>query len=334
MVMKKFINDPQNLTLELLEGLALSYPDKVQLVSGRIVVRVNPKSKNKIAVMTIGGSGHEPALTGYVGDGMLDASVAGDIFAAPGAPMILEALRLFKDHAGVLLIILNHEGDVMNGNMAFNMAVKEGINVRKVLTCEDIAAGIAAPKEDRRGLGGAMLVYKIAGAAAEAGKSFDEIVAVSERFSENMATLAVTMKTATHPQSGQYIATLPDDKLEIGMGQHGEGGGVGPQPMATADVVAETMVEKLIVAIKAKSGDNVVLVINGSGATTLMEMLIVFRKAYKVLESKGIKVVYSRCEEMLTVQEAAGFQMILAQVDAEQLGYLKASSDAPYWVTR
>ena len=332
--MKKFINDPQNLAPELLEGLALAYPGKVKLVSDRIVVRANPKPKDKIAIVTLGGSGHEPALSGYVGDGILDASVAGDIFAAPGAPLILEALRKFKDHAGILLIILNHEGDVMNGNMALSMAVKEGINVRKVLTCEDIAAGIATPKGDRRGLGGAILLCKIVGAAADAGKSLDEIVALAERFNEKMATLAVTMKTATHPQSGQYIATLPDDQMEIGMGQHGEGGGTGPQPMATADVVAETMVEKLIVATEAKRGESVALIINGSGATTLMEMLIVFRKAYKVLESKGIRVAYSRCEEMLTVQEAAGFQMILAPVDAEQLGYFHAPSDAPYWVTR
>ena len=334
MVMKKFINDPANLTPELLEGLALAYPGKVKLVSDRIVVSANPKSKDKVAVVTLGGSGHEPALTGYVGDGMLDASVAGDIFAAPGAPLVLEALRRFKDHAGILLIILNHEGDVMNGGMAFDMAVKEGIKVKKVLTCEDIAPGLTAPKEDRRGLGGAMLLYKVVGAAAEAGKSLDEIVALAERFNEKMATLAVTMKTATHPQSGQYIATLPDDKMEIGMGQHGEGGGTGPQPMATADVVAETMIEKLIPATGAKKGDTVTLIINGSGATTLMEMLIVFRKAYKVLESKGIKVVYSRCEEMLTVQEAAGFQMILAPTDKEQLGYFNAPSDAPYWVAR
>ena len=334
MVMKKFINDPKNLTTELLEGFALSYPDKVSVVSEKIVVRANKKPKDKVALVTLGGSGHEPALSGYVGDGMLDASVVGDIFAAPGAPNVLEALRMFKDHAGVLLIILNHAGDVMNGNMAFDMAVKEGINVRKILTYDDIAPGTAAPKEDRRGLGGCMPLFKIAGAAADEGKSLDEIVAIAERFNERMSTLAVTMKTATHPQSGQYIATLPDDQMEIGMGQHGEGGGTGPQPLASADVIAETMVEKLIAAAEVKSGDSVLLIINGSGATTLMEMLIVFRKAYKVLESKGIKVAYSRCEEMLTVQEAAGFQMILAPVDAKQLGYLKAPSNAPYWVTR
>lgn len=334
MVMKKFLNDPQDITPELLEGYTLAYSSKVKLVSGKIVMRAKPKDKSKVALVTLGGTGHEPALTGYVGEGMLDAAVAGDVFAAPGAPKVLEALRLFKDHAGILLVILNHAGDVMNGNMAFEMAKKEGINVKTVLTCEDIAPGIDAPKDDRRGLGGCIPLIKVAGGAAEAGKSLDDVLAVAERFGERMATLAVTMKTATHPQAGEYIATLPDDQMEIGMGQHGEGGGTGPQPIAKADEIAETMVKKLVTATKLRSGEKAILIINGSGATTLMEMFIVFRKAYRVLESLGIQVAASRCEEILTVQEAGGFQMFLGALDDELLGYVNAPSDAPYWVTR
>jgi len=334
MVMKKFLNDPQDITAELLEGYTLAYSSKVKLVSDKIVMRAKPKDKSKVALVTLGGTGHEPALSGYVGEGMLDASVAGDIFAAPGAPKVLEALRLLKDHAGILFIILNHAGDVMNGNMAFEMAKKEGINVKTLLTHEDIAPGANAPKEDRRGLGGSIPLFKIIGAAAEAGKSFDEVFALAERFNERMATLAVTMKTATHPQSGTYIATLPDDQMEIGMGQHGEGGGTGPQPIAPADEIAEIMVKKLAAATNAQSGEKVALIINGSGATTLMEMFIVFRKSYRVLESMGIQVVASRCEEILTVQEAAGFQMFLGVLDDELLAYFNAPADTPYWVTR
>jgi len=334
MVMKKFINDPSNLTTELLQGYALAYPSKVKLVDNCIVVRAVPKSKDKVAIVTLGGSGHEPALSGYVGEGMLDASVVGDIFAAPGAPKVLDALRMFKDYKGIMLIILNHAGDVMNGNMAFDMAKKEGINVQKILTAEDIAPGINAPIEDRRGLGGCIPLSKIAGAAAEAGKSLDEVVAVAEKFNQTMATLAVTMKTATHPQSGQYIAELPDDMMEIGMGQHGEGGGTGPQKMAPADEIAATMIEKLIPAAKLQSGEKAMLIINGSGATTLMEMFVVFRKAHQVLTAKGINVVAGRCEEILTVQEAAGFQMFLAKLDDDTQQFLEAPSNAPYWVTR
>jgi dihydroxyacetone kinase-like protein len=334
MVMKKFINDPNNLAKELLEGLTLAYNKQVKLSGEKIVVRTVPKSKDKVAVITMGGAGHEPALSGFVGEGMLDASVVGDIFAAPGGPKVLEALRLFKDYKGILLVILNHAGDVMNGNLAYNMAIKEGINVKKILTAEDIAPGIDAPVEDRRGLGGCIPLVKVAGAAAEEGKSLDEVLAVAEKFNAGMATLAVTMKTATHPQSGQYISELPDDKMEIGMGQHGEGGGTGPQNILTADETAEIMANKLAAAIKLQKGNKATLIINGSGATTLMEMFIVFRKAYQVLTDAGIIVVGGRCEEILTVQEAAGFQMFLAKLDDETQKYYEAPSDAPYWVTR
>jgi dihydroxyacetone kinase-like protein len=334
MVMKKFINDPNNLTTELLQGYAMAYASKVKLIDDRIVVRAVPKPKDKVAIVTLGGSGHEPALSGYVGDGMLDASVVGDIFAAPGAPKVLDALRMFKDHPGILLVILNHAGDVMNGNMAFDMAVKEGINVKKILTAEDIAPGINAPIEDRRGLGGCIPLYKIAGAAAEAGKSLDEVLAVAEKFNSTMATLAVTMKTATHPQSGQYIAELADDEMEVGMGQHGEGGGTGPQKIVPADEISGKMIETLINAAKFKSGEKAILIINGSGATTLMEMFVIYRKAHQVLTERGINVISGRCEEILTVQEAAGFQMFLGKLDDETQKYLEAPSNAPYWVTQ
>ncbi|MDR1925393.1 MAG: dihydroxyacetone kinase subunit DhaK [Planctomycetaceae bacterium] len=332
--MKKFINNPADITTELLQGYALAYPDKVKLISDRIVVRANPKSKNKVALITLGGAGHEPALSGYVGEGLLDASVVGDIFAAPGAPRVVEALRLFKDYAGIVLVILNHEGDVLNGDMAINMAAKEGINVKKILTAEDIAAGIDATIDDKRGLGGCVPLIKVAGAAAEEGQSLDQVVAVAEKFNSSMATLAVTMKTATHPQSGQYISSLADDEMMIGMGQHGEGGAIGPQKILTANQTAEIMIKQLIAATKLKKGDNAALIINGSGATTLMEMFIVFRRAHQVLNETGINVAASRCEEILTVQEAAGFQMFLAKLDNETQKYFKAPSNAPYWTTR
>lgn len=335
MVMKKFLNSPEQLTTELLQGYALVFPKKIRIVSDRIVMRAVPKSKEKVAVVTIGGAGHEPALSGYVGEGMLDASVVGDIFAAPGAPRILETLRLLKDHCGILLIILNHSGDVMNGNRAFDMAVREGIPVKKILTAEDIAAGMDAPLEDRRGLGAAILMYKIAGAAAEAGKSLDEVLALAEKFNQTMATLSVTMKTATHPQSGQYISKIAEDMMEIGMGQHGEGGLSGPQSILTADETADIMVRKLAEAIRLKKGEKATLVLNGAGATTLMELFIVYRKAHQVLTQEyGVEVLDGYCGEMLTVQEAAGFQMILAKLDDEMQSWLEAPSDAPYWVTR
>ena len=171
MAMKKFINDPANLTAELLEGYCRAFPQHVRLVSDKIVMRATPKDESRVAIVTLGGAGHEPALSGFVGEGLLDASVVGDIFAAPGPPKVIEALRLLKREAGILFVVLNHAGDVMSGNMAMKMAEKEGIRVRMLLTHEDIAPGATAPAEDRRGLVGCLSVYKVAGAAAEAGKS-------------------------------------------------------------------------------------------------------------------------------------------------------------------
>lgn len=334
MVMKKFLNDPQQVTNELLEGYALCYPDKIKVVSDKIVVRATPKSPDKVAIVTLGGAGHEPALSGFVGEGMLDASVVGDIFAAPGAPKVVEALRMFKDYKGIVFVVLNHEGDQRNANMAIMMAAKEGIKVNKIVTAEDIAPGIDAPAADRRGLGGCIPLIKIIGAAAEQGMSAEEIVEIGERFNQRMATLAVTLKVATHPQSGGEIGALADDQMEIGMGQHGEGGGNGPEPMQSADWIAETMAKKVIRAVDAKAGEKIMLMINGSGGTTLMEMFVVYRKAHQVITEAGIEIVRGCCDEILTVQEASGFQMIVGVFDDQTLELYNAPSDAPYWVTR
>lgn len=328
MTMKKFINDPAHLTRELLEGLVVAHGDLVTLRSEKIICRTRPKEADRVALVTLGGAGHEPALSGFVGHGMLDYSVVGDIFAAPGPPKVIEALRLAKRDAGILFVVLNHAGDVMSANIAREMAEREGIRHRTILTHEDIAPGADAPAEDRRGLVGCIPLYKIAGAAAEAGKSLDEVHALATRFAENMATLAVAMKTATHPASGQAIFELADDQMEIGMGQHGEAG-TGPSPIMTADQTAACMLAPLIAAVKAKTGDRLLLIVNGSGATTLMEMYIVLRACRAFLEARGIRIAAARCGEFLTVQEMAGFQLFVAKMDDELLGYWNAPCATP-----
>ena len=328
MIMKKFINDPKDLARELIEGFAIAHGDVITIKSEKIVCRAQPKPASKVAIVTLGGAGHEPALSGFVGPGMLDYSVVGDIFAAPGPPKVLEALRLANRPAGILLVVLNHAGDVMSANMAMEMAAKEGIPFKMLLTHEDIAPGADSPAEDRRGLVGCIPLYKIAGAAAEAGKSLDEVYAVAKRFNDNMATLAVAMKTATHPASGQTIFDLADDEMEVGMGQHGEAG-TGSSKIQTADKTAELMLSRLVAAIKAKAGDRIMLMINGSGATTLMEMYIVLRGCKKYLDSKGISIAVARCGELLTVQEMAGFQMFAAKMDDELLACWQAPCNTP-----
>jgi dihydroxyacetone kinase-like protein len=331
--MKKFINDPANLTKELLEGYCQAYSDKVALVSEKLVVRAKPKDARKVAIVTLGGAGHEPALSGFVGEGMLDVSVVGDIFAAPGPPPVFQALKTANRKAGVLFVVLNHAGDVLSANIAMDMARKEGLNVRMILTHEDIAPGIDAPAKDRRGLIGCIPLYKVAGAAAEAGKTLDQVYAVAERFNNNMATLAVALKTATHPQSGQEIFELADEEMEIGMGQHGEAG-TGRSKMMTADQTAVTMLTQLVRAVKARKGDRLLVILNGSGATTLMELYIVFRRVRQVLGDMGVQVARARVGEFLTVQEMAGFQMFLAKMDDELLSLWDAPCDTPYLTVR
>ncbi|HUS91365.1 MAG TPA: dihydroxyacetone kinase subunit DhaK [Phycisphaerae bacterium] len=333
MAMKKFINDPANLTAELLEGLVQAYPSKVALDGEKLVVRAKPKEDSKVAIVTLGGAGHEPALQGFVGEGMLDISVVGDIFAAPGPPPVLEALRQMNRDAGVLFVVLNHAGDVMSANMALEMAEAEGLNVRKVLTHEDIAPGMHAPAEDKRGLVGCIPLYKVAGAAAEAGMSLDEVCRVAEKYNDNMATLAVALKTATHPQTGEEIFTLEDDEMEIGMGQHGEAG-TGRSKMLSADETAERMLEQLLLAVKAARGDKLYVMINGAGATTLMELLIIFRRVRQILADRGIEVACSHVGEYLTVQEMAGFQMHVAKVDEELIELMNAPCDTPFLTVR
>jgi dihydroxyacetone kinase-like protein len=331
--MKKFINRPENIVPELLEGLALAFPDKARLVGSNLIARANAKPKNKVALVTLGGSGHEPGLSGFVGEGMLDVSVAGEIFAAPGAPRVLEAIRSVHGDAGVLLVVLNHAGDVLSANITMEMAQREGLNVKMILTHEDISSGPKDHPEERRGLVGFLPVYKVAGAAAEQGRSLDQCLAIAERMERNMRTLAVAVSTATHPSTGHPIFELGDDEMEIGMGQHGEAG-TGRMKLKTADETAEIMLEMLLADLEVKAGEELLVIVNGAGATTLMELLILFRRVSQILKAKGIKLARAKVGEFITTQEQAGIQLMIARLDAEFITLWDAPCDTPYFVVR
>jgi len=331
MRMKKFINQPENLVRELLEGLALSHPNQVRLVGSNLVVRAKAKDGGKVGIVTLGGSGHEPGLSGFVGEGMLDVSVAGEIFAAPGAPRCLEAIKLADRGAGVLLVVLNHAGDILSSNLTMEMAKREGLNVRRVITHEDIAGG--PNPDDRRGLVGFLPVYKVAGAAAEQGCSLDQCAVIAERMERNMRTLAVAVTTATHPATGHPIFELGDDEMEIGMGQHGEAG-TGRMKLRTADETAELMLDMLLNDLKVTAGEELLVIVNGAGATTLMELFLVFRRVHALLLGKNIKLARGKVGEFITTQEQGGFQLLIARMDAELLRLWDAPSDAPYFVAK
>jgi dihydroxyacetone kinase-like protein len=328
MAMKKFINDPKFLVKELLEGFALAFPRQVRLTGTSTIVRSTPKAAGKVRLVTLGGSGHEPGLSGFVGTGMLDISVAGEIFAAPGAVKCIEALRDGCAGGGsALLIVLNHAGDVLAANMAMQAAERERLDVRLVLTQEDISG---PDPEDRRGLVGCVAVYKVAGAAAEKGASLNACFEIAQRMEHNMRTLAVAVRTATHPATGQPIFELGEDEMEIGMGQHGEAG-TGRMQLKTADETAEIMLEKLLADLKVSQGDELLVILNGAGATTLMELYLIFRRVGQILEGNKIRLARSAIGEFITTQEQAGFQMMIARLDSELTELWDEPANAPFF---
>lgn len=329
MKMKKFLNKSENITREVLEGLAMSNSEIIELKAGNFVVSKALSKADRVTIVTMGGAGHEPALSGFVGDGMVDISVVGDVFAAPGPDAVLDAIKMADKGHGVLFVVLNHAGDMMTGNIVMKKVKELGLNVKKLVTQEDVSNAPRENSDDRRGLVGCVPTYKIAAAAAKEGKSLEEVYAVAKKFTDGMATLAVAARAATHPQSGVSFGDLGDVDMEVGMGQHGEGGG-GRQPMKTADETAVLMANALLKDIGIKDGEKIMLIINGSGATTLMEQLIIYRGCVNYLKTKNIEVVANMVGEVLTVQEQAGFQMFMARMDNEFIKLWNAPCNTPY----
>jgi dihydroxyacetone kinase-like protein len=329
--MKKFINRSENIVAELLEGFALAYPSKVRLSGDNLIARARQKGQGKVGIVTLGGSGHEPGLSGFVGEGLLDISVAGEIFAAPGPPRCLEALKLADLGAGVLLIVLNHAGDVLSASITTEMARLHRINVQTVTTRDDITGG--SDPEARRGLVGFLPVYKVAGAAAEQGRSLEECRRLAERMEKNTRTLAVAVRSPTNPTTGKALFTLGDDEMEIGMGQHGESG-TGRMKLRSADETADLMLEALLDDLDVRASEELLVVLNGAGATTLMELFILFRRIHRTLTEKGIHVIRSAVGEFVTTQEQAGFQLMISRMDKELAALWDAPCDAPYFTVR
>ena len=330
MTMKKFINSKENLTKELLEGFAAANQDIVILKPNNIVVNKKLETANRVTIVTLGGSGHEPALSGFVGEGMVDVSIVGDIFLAPGPKACLEGLKLADKGKGILFVVLNHAGDMLTGDLTMKQAAEEGYNVIKIVTQEDVSNAPREDSDNRRGLVGCVPAYKLAGAAAAEGKSLHEVAAITQRFVDNMATLAVAARGATHPITGITFGELDDDEMEIGMGNHGEGGG-GRQELKSADETAEIMLNVLLKDLSVKNGEKLMLILNGVGATTLMELFIVYRKCEQLLNAKNIEIVANYIGELLTVQEQAGFQMFIARMDDELLRLWNAPCNTPYF---
>ncbi len=314
-MMKKFINAPETVTDEELVGLGLAFSDILD-VDGHLVISKDLKDADRVTIVTYGGSGHEPAQAGFVGKGMLDVQAVGDIFAAPSGQLVFEAMKRADKGHGVLLLTLNYAGDQLAGKQAMKLAKKAGLNFRQVVTGEEIQFDPNG-EDNKRGLAGAIAMYHIAAAAAREGKSLDEVAEIAQRYADNMASITVKSTDATHPQNGMSFGDLGEtDLMEIGAGQHGEGGGV-RVPMATSKETIATIGEPLCAKLGLQAGDKAFVMVNGCGATTMMEMLVLFKDTVEFLNAKGIEVVANMVGEILTVQEAAGFQLNIAKWDEE-----------------
>ncbi|TYP58849.1 dihydroxyacetone kinase subunit DhaK [Thermosediminibacter litoriperuensis] len=327
--MKKLINNPETVVEEMLEGMVRAFPQYVRKLEGyNVIVRADAPVKGKVALVSGGGSGHEPSHAGYVGRGMLDAGVAGAVFTSPTPDQIFEAIKAVDGGAGVLLIIKNYTGDVMNFEMAREMAQMEGIQVASVTVNDDVAVENSTYTVGRRGIAGTVFVHKIAGAKAQAGGMLEEVKAVAEKVIKNVRSMGMALTPCIVPAAGKPNFTLSEDEMEIGMGIHGEPGTMRTKLMKANEVVDHLM-SKILADLPVESGDEVAVMVNGLGGTPLMELLILNRKASQILEDKGIKVYRTYVGEFMTSLEMAGASITLLKLDDELKSLLDAPADTP-----
>jgi dihydroxyacetone kinase-like protein len=327
--MKKLINQPDRVVEDMLAGMAAAYPEYIRLLPDlNVVVRADAPVKGKVALVSGGGSGHEPTHGGYVGRGMLDAACAGNVFTSPTPDQVLAAIKAVDGGAGVLLVVKNYTGDIMNFDMAAEMAAAEGIETASVVVNDDVAVENSTWTQGRRGIAGTIFVHKIAGAKAQAGGSLSEVKAVAEKVIANVRSMGMALTPCVVPAAGKPNFTLAEDEMEIGMGIHGEPG-THREKIKTADEITAHLTEKVLNDLPFKSGDEVAVMVNGLGGTPLMELFIVNKKVAAMLAERGIKVFRTYVGEFMTSLEMAGCSVTLLRLDEELKELLAAPADTP-----
>jgi dihydroxyacetone kinase-like protein len=313
--MKKLINDPNLVVYEMLEGMVIAHPNRVKQIPGTtVLVRADAPVKGKVGLVSGGGSGHEPSHAGYVGKGMLDAAVSGEVFTSPTPDQILEAIKAVDSGYGVLLIIKNYSGDVMNFEMAAELAEAEGIKVSKVVVNDDVAVEDSTYTTGRRGVAGTIFVHKIAGAAAENGASLEEVEAVANKVIKNVRSMGMALTTCIIPAVGKPGFELGENEIEIGMGIHGEPG-IEKTEIQTANQIAETLLIKVLEDLKVTENEKVAVLINGLGATPLMELYILNKEVSGILNKKKVKVHETFVGEFMTSLEMSGCSVSILRLD-------------------
>jgi len=327
--MKKLINDPAEVVHEALEGMAVAHADLIKVHKDpAFITRADGPVKGKVAILSGGGSGHEPMHGGFVGRGMLDAACPGAVFTSPTPDQMLEATKAIDGGAGVLHIVKNYTGDVMNFEMAADLAKAEGIDVESVIINDDVAVKDSLYTAGRRGVATTVLAEKICGGAAEAGKSLAEVADLCRRVNANGRTMGMALTSCTVPHAGKPSFELAEDEMEIGIGIHGEPGRR-REKIQPADKVTEMLMDPVLEDLPFKSGDEVLLFVNGMGGTPLIELYIIFRKAYEIATQKGLKVSRHLVGSYITSLEMAGTSITLLKLDDDMKKYWDAPVVTP-----
>lgn len=328
--MKKIINEPTKVVDEMLNGLEFVHSDLVKRVKGFDVIQRTSEKTGKVAIISGGGSGHEPAHAGFVGEGMLSAAICGAVFTSPTPDQILEAIKQSDEGAGVFMVIKNYSGDVMNFEMAKDLAEMEGIAVESVVVDDDIAVEDSLYTQGKRGVAGTIFVHKILGNAAENGKSLSEIKELADKLVPNIHTVGLALSGATVPEVGKPGFVLDENEIEFGIGIHGEPG-YRREKMQPSYDLAKELVNKLLENFDDTEGDFGMLV-NGMGATPLMEQYIFANDVRKLLDEKGINVTFKKLGNLMTSIDMAGISLTLIKLeDDEWLNALEAPVNTIAW---
>ncbi|WP_044503288.1 dihydroxyacetone kinase subunit DhaK [Megasphaera massiliensis] len=327
--MKKILNDVDSVEAEMIQGLVKSAPKMLRKLDyGTIVVRAN-KKEGKVALVSGGGSGHEPAHAGYVGAGMLDGAVAGTVFTSPTPDQVLEGIKAVATEQGVLCIVKNYTGDIMNFEMAVEMAADEGITADYVVVNDDVAVRDSLYTTGRRGVAGTVFVHKIAGAKAEQGASLADVKGVAEKVVANVRSMGMAIEPCTVPAAGKQGFELADDEMEIGIGIHGEPG-THREKLRPANEIAKMLIDEILSDLDYK-GRDVVVMVNGMGGTPLMELYIVNNFVQDYLKEQGVHVYDTMVGNYMTSIEMAGFSLTLLRLDDDMKALYDAPADTLAW---
>jgi phosphoenolpyruvate---glycerone phosphotransferase subunit DhaK len=326
--MKKILNAPERAVEEMLRGMELAHGGLIRLLpEHNVIVRADAPVQGKVALVSGGGSGHEPTHGGYVGPGMLDAACAGAVFTSPNPEQMLEATKAVDGGAGVFYVVKNYTGDVLNFEMAGELAEAEEIQTDYVVTNDDVAVEDSTHTSGRRGVAGTVFVHKICGAAADDGKDLASIKELAEHVNSNMRSMGMALTSCVPPESGEPIFEIGDDEMEIGIGIHGEPGAE-RKKIEPADRMVDEMMERILGDSVDFSGSETAVMVNGMGGTPLMELYVAYAHVRDVLEREGIRVYgMPYVGEYMTSLEMAGFSITLLRLDDEMKGYLEAPCD-------